>query len=107
MLPLHPIVGLLPQHFFEQDSFVGHVLIDNPQAVASGRDDEAVVDLAERPQVRKDPETLRSLDLARQWAVRIRDWLRSDALEVETGFRGGGRFQMEHRKIFGALWSSR
>ena len=39
------------QHLFEQDSFVGHVLVDDPQTVAPRGDDEAVVDLAERTQV--------------------------------------------------------
>ena len=43
--------GALGQHLFEQDPLVRHVLVDDPQSVASGGDDEAVVDLAQRAQV--------------------------------------------------------
>jgi hypothetical protein len=41
----------LRQHLFEQNALMRHVLVDNPQPVASRSDDEAVVNLAKRPQV--------------------------------------------------------
>ena len=47
-LLLHPAGGLLPQHLLEQDALVRHVLVDDPEAVAAGGDDEALVDLAQR-----------------------------------------------------------
>ena len=43
--------GALLHHLFEQNALVRHVLVDNPQAVAAGGEDEAFVDLAERPQI--------------------------------------------------------
>ena len=95
MLPLHAVFGLLPQNFFEQDSLVRHVLVDDPEAVASGGDDEAVVNLAQRPQVGKDRQALRSFGAVGQRAVRIRNRLRGDALEIEARLRARQWFSDE------------
>ena len=48
---------------------MSHVLIDDPQAIASGGDDEALVNLAERTQIGERVQTLRSQRL-RIWKQR-------------------------------------
>ena len=42
---------LLSQNLFEEDAFVCHVLIDNPEPVRSGGNDEAVVQLSQGAQI--------------------------------------------------------
>src|SRR5580693_5256442 len=79
------------------------MLVDDPQAIAPGRDDEAIVNLAQRPQIRKDGQALRSFRGMRQWAVRVRNRLRSDALEIEPRIRRCSGFQMKYGKMFYAL----
>ncbi len=59
LLAFHAALRLLAQHFLEQNALVRHVLIDDPQAIAPGRDDEAVVNLAERPKIGKRGQALR------------------------------------------------
>src|ERR1700693_341276 len=103
MLTLHAVFGLLPQNLFEQDSLVGHMLVDDPETIAAGRDDEAVVILSQRAQVRKYRQALRSFCAKRQRAVRVRDRLRGKALEIETRLRGGGGLHMKYRKVLDAL----
>src|SRR5205807_4593468 len=107
MLALHSSFGLLPQDLLEQNAFVRHVLIDDPKPVAGGGDDEAVVNLAERAQVREDRKALRSiqdsLHSGRQRAMRVWHSLRSNALEIKTGFRRCAVFQMEYRQILNTL----
>ena len=58
LLPLHPALLLLLQHLLKQDALMGHMLIDDPQAVAPGGDDEAVVNLAQGAQVRQRSQAL-------------------------------------------------
>ncbi len=60
LLALHAALSLLPQDFFEQNALVRDMLVDDPKAVASGRDDEAVVNLAERPKIGERGQALRS-----------------------------------------------
>ena len=55
-LHLHAAGRALLHDLLEQDALVGHVLVDDPQAVAAGGDDEALVDLAQRAQVREHRE---------------------------------------------------
>ena len=43
---LHAAGGAVCQNLLEQDALVGHVLVDDPEAVAAGGNDEALVDLA-------------------------------------------------------------
>ena len=50
-LRFHPPRGALFEHLLEQNPLVGHVLVDDPQAIAPGGDDEALVDLPERAQI--------------------------------------------------------
>ena len=69
-LRLHAARGVLPQHLLEQDALVGHVLVDDPQAVAPGGDDEALVNLAERPQIGQRGQALRWLRQLRRGAGR-------------------------------------
>ncbi len=69
-----PPSRLLPQHFLEQNALMRDVLIDDPQAIASGRDDEAVVNLAERPKIGESSQALRRFwYLLRERAVRVGD----------------------------------
>ena len=66
--------GALLQHLLEQDALVRHVLVDDPQAVAAGGDDEALVDLPERAQVARAPTASVSgggHGLGRELAVRV------------------------------------
>ena len=56
-LALDAALGALGQHLLEQNSLVRHVLVDDPQPVASRGDDEAVVDLAQRPQIGERVQT--------------------------------------------------
>ena len=82
-LGLDRIPGAGRQHLFEQNPFVGHVLIDDPQAVARGRDDEAVVDLAQRTKV------LQRLQAVRRGQHRVGE---QRAVRVGNGqFEGAGR----------------
>jgi hypothetical protein len=62
MLALHSSLCLLPQHLLEQNAFVRNVLIYDPEPVAGGGDDEAVVNLAQRAQVREDCQALRGVE---------------------------------------------
>ncbi len=50
-LRLHIPAGAGGEHLLEQNTLMRHVLVDDPQPVAPGRHDEAVVDLTERPQI--------------------------------------------------------
>ena len=50
-LHFHRAAGTLFQHLLDQDALVSHVLVDDPQPVAAGGHDEAVVNLAQRTQV--------------------------------------------------------
>ena len=63
-LHFHASGGALFQHLLEQNALMRHVLVDDPQPVASGGDDEALVDLAERAQIARAPK---ATSRARGW----------------------------------------
>ena len=61
LLRFHAAAGLLAKHLLKEDALVGHVLVDDPQAIASGGHDEAVMNLAERAQFGQRGQALRDL----------------------------------------------
>ena len=48
--------GTLREDPFEQNALMRHVLIDDPEPVAAGGDDETVVNLANGPKIRENGE---------------------------------------------------
>ena len=86
-LHLHAAGGALLHHLLEQDALVRHVLVDDPQAVAAGGDDEALVDLAERAQVREH----RKRHLGRRDGLGRKLAMRVQAAQQLAGRRRAGR----------------
>ena len=88
------------QHLLEQNALMRHVLIDDPQSVAPRRDDEAVVDLAQRPQIRQSASSFPAIPAVRsreQRSMRIGHSsgsrrVRSRIVEIEAR---RGRWQRE------------
>jgi hypothetical protein len=91
----------LAENFFEQDALVGDVLVDDPEAIGSGGNDEAVVELADGPEVAEDFQARDGVpdELGRERSVSVgnggtawkrrrrRDGLRGRRSEVELGRR--------------------
>src|SRR5262249_28421542 len=112
-LRLDPAGGALLHDLFEKNALMSDVLVDDPEPVASRRDDETLVNLPERRQFGKRGErTLWSRDgIGRKLAVRVetarelargrrtrRDLERRRA-KVETRRGSGGGPQSEVREI--------
>ncbi len=95
---------LLAQHFLEQNPLMRDVLVDDPQPVASGRDDEAVVNLAKRAKIGERGEALRSF---RDRAAIVRHACPArrtgESARNRTRLRRGGRVQREDGKVLDAL----
>jgi len=49
MLHFHMTSRLLPKHLLKQNPFMRHMLVDDPQPIGPSRNDEAVMQLPERP----------------------------------------------------------
>jgi hypothetical protein len=62
MLAFDSAFGLLAQHFLEQNALVRDMLVDDPKTIAPGGDDEAVVNLSERPEIGKNRQALEIVD---------------------------------------------
>ena len=100
--------GALPQNLLEKNALVSDVLVDDPEAIAAGGDDETVVELAERAELGKRGERIDSIPVT---ANRIKTPMRigNAAIAGWTNFwrrwglfdarrRNGNNWANKHRK---------
>jgi hypothetical protein len=92
LLLFEPSGGALAEHLFKENAFVGDVLIDDPEAVAAGGDDEAFVELADGAEVFEDIEAGHAVELhpGGGAAVMVGDF-EAGGGGVDGRGRGGGR----------------
>jgi len=95
-LHLHAAGGALLHHLLEEDALVSDVLVDDPESVAAGGDDETLVDLAERAEIGEHRERNfgRGNGIGGEFAVSV-----EVAREFAGGRRTGGDFEGRRAEI--------